>query len=156
MTCLQGMSDQQDSNLYYFFSSATKSSLSNFHQIDLIFDGISYKSSEQAYQHQKALFHNYNKIARDILSSADPRKNLRSGKLIKTDVSWKGRKITIMARILEEKFFQCPEFRAELSESRNKVLVENTPNVDWGIGSNGKGNNKLGVLLMELRHKLLN
>ena len=114
--------------MFYYFSSATNSTLSNFHLTELTFDGIVYQSSEQAYQHQKALYHNCNKIAKDILSSPDPRKNLRFGKLITTDISWKGKKVSTMTRILEEKFFQCPEFRAELFVSKDKVLVEYTPN----------------------------
>ena len=60
-----------------------------------------------------------------------------------------------MCKILECKFAQCVEFRAELTATRSKVLVENTPNGEWGVGPDGKGGNKLGVVLMELRHKLL-
>ena len=149
------MSSKLDSNHYYYFSSATQSTLSNFYLTDVIFKGLVFNCSEQAYQHQKAVFHHQHKIAKDILSTADPRKHLRFGKYIKTDISWRNQKVKTMCNILENKFSQCPEFRAELTATRSKVLVENTPNSEWGVGPDGKGGNKLGVLLMELRHRLL-
>ena len=144
-----------DSDHYYYFSSASHSTLSNFYLTDLTYKGTVYNCSEQAYQHQKALFHHQHKLAKDILSSTDPRKQLLYGKYIKTDISWKSKKVPIMYSILEIKFSTCPEFRAELAATRSKVLVENTLNPEWGVGRNRKGCNKLGVVLMELRHRLL-
>ena len=145
----------QDRNYYYYFPSATKLSLSNFYAVDLSFKGTQYCSSEQAYQHQKAIYHNCSKLAKDILSTCDARKILWLGKLVKTDISWKGKKGPLMYNILLSKYEQCPEFRAELGLTSTKVLVEDTKNFEGGVGQHGTGHNKLGVQLMELRHKLL-
>lgn len=56
-----------------------------------------------------------------------------------------------MTRGLREKF-KDPELRKILLSTGKKELIENSPyDKYWGIGPNGKGKNRLGVLLMELR-----
>ena len=58
-------------------------------------------------------------------------------------------------KALRAKFEQHAELRALLLATAPAKLVEHTENdAYWGDGGNGKGKNRLGYLLMELREQL--
>ena len=53
---------------------------------------------------------------------------------------------------LRHKFLQNEDLRVKLLETGDKKLIEHTENDKfWGDGGNGKGENRLGILLMKLR-----
>ncbi|PVU56329.1 swarming motility protein YbiA [Enterobacter sp. HN503E2II] len=61
----------------------------------------------------------------------------------------------MMRKALRAKFEQHAELRALLLATAHAKLVEHTENdAYWGDGGNGKGKNRLGYLLMELREQL--
>ncbi len=55
------------------------------------------------------------------------------------------------------KYEQCEEFWQALQDSKDMDLVHNMENDEtWGFGRYGKGNNLMGVILMELRDSSIN
>ena len=59
-----------------------------------------------------------------------------------------------MREVAYLKAIQCPEFAAALTDSGEKVLVENTKDPFWGKGPNGEGHNMFGKILMDLRREM--
>jgi ribA/ribD-fused uncharacterized protein len=52
---------------------------------------------------------------------------------------------------------EAVNFKLILLGTGKKELVENSPfDKYWGIGANGKGKNRLGMLLVQLRNELKN
>lgn len=69
--------------------------------------------------------------------------------------NWETAKEDIMREALLAKFTQHPALRSLLLGTADAELVEHTANDRyWGDGGNGKGKNRLGQLLVELREKL--
>lgn len=70
---------------------------------------------------------------------------------------WETAKENIMREALLAKFTQNPALRSLLLGTADAELIEHTTNDHyWGDGGNGKGKNRLGLLLVELREKLRN
>ena len=68
---------------------------------------------------------------------------------------WEAVKVPYMRMALEAKFRQNPTALAYLLQSQGRQLVYSTKaDPFWGEGRGGNGQNKLGVLLMEVRQKL--
>lgn len=68
---------------------------------------------------------------------------------------WEQRKEDCMREALAAKFHAHPLLRAALIATGNRELVEASPKDSYlGIGADGKGRNRLGALLMELRTAL--
>lgn len=73
---------------------------------------------------------------------------------VKADPNWERNKVGIMREVLAIKF-QQPLAMSRLLETGEAALREASPyDSFWGIGSDGKGENWLGKLLMELRTTL--
>ena len=99
-------------------------------------------------------FHNskYEEIIRQ--SETPILAKLRTQDLIKLQPlqNWNDKKEDIMLRGLEAKFSQHPDLTEILVSTRNKTLIERTDLDDyWGDGKDGKGQNRLGFLLMKIR-----
>jgi len=61
----------------------------------------------------------------------------------------------VMQRAFRAKFTQHPELKEELLATGNEELVYDSPDdYRWGVGKQGTGKNRLGVLLMRLRDEL--
>ena len=68
---------------------------------------------------------------------------------------WEAVKDDIMREALRAKFAQHPAIKSLLLSTGMAELVEHTTNDRyWGDGGDGKGKNRLGQLLMELREQL--
>jgi N-glycosidase YbiA len=68
---------------------------------------------------------------------------------------WEGAKDDIMREALRAKFTQHAALKSLLLSTGAAELVEHTTNDRyWGDGGDGKGKNRLGQLLMELREQL--
>lgn len=68
---------------------------------------------------------------------------------------WEKVKDEIMMQALRAKFGQHPKLRNLLLETGDRPIVEHTANDDyWADGGDGKGRNRLGLLLMALRSEL--
>jgi ribA/ribD-fused uncharacterized protein len=127
--------------------------LSNFYPCDITYDGLTYFSSEAAYQAQKTT----DKLLRrkfSLLSAADAKKLSHEIDIRK---DWSDIKVTVMREILYNKFTNHADLKELLIKTGDIELIEgNTWNdTFWGV-CNGQGKNMLGKLLMEVRFYLKN
>ena len=122
--------------------------LSNLYRADLFVFGAWYRSSEQAYQHQKAIFHRNMYLGHCIMQEQNTWQVMRLGRQVQTCPSWDEAKINIMFTILKAKLYYCPQYRQRLMATSHSMLYEDTPNKFWG--SRG-GRNQLGQLHMRVR-----
>jgi ribA/ribD-fused uncharacterized protein len=137
--------------------------LSNFHLCPVVYRGLTFPSSENAYQFAKEMFHNSSANPDRYLTLA-PMDALHEGKKVSTSEQWERVKIKIMREILLSKF-ENRDLAAKLMATGDCFLVEWTKNPFWGSGLNKSnppslfssfpGQNRLGVLLMDVR-RLLN
>lgn len=95
----------------------------------------------QKVQHRYASWENLNELIKNSLDN---------NVCIRED--WDEIKDKIMYEGLAEKFTQDKTCTQALAYSDPAILIENSPRDSyWGCGANGKGKNKLGLLLMKLR-----
>ena len=139
---------------YYF--------LSNFYEIPVTYDGITYKNNEAAFQAQKTC--SAYQISKGKKPYSDERllfKELNAseakklGRKISLRPDWEKVKIPIMRDIVYAKFTQNPELREKLINTDDEYLEEGNTWGDriWGT-VNGSGANNLGRILMEIREQL--
>ena len=126
--------------------------LSNFHYGNVTYEGITYPSSEHAYQAAKSV------IKEERLSvkySGGPGNAKRRGKEITKRDDWDLVKLTVMEDILRIKFSK-KALQEMLLLTEGYELVEGNywGDVYWGV-CKGKGENHLGKLLMKIREELL-
>ena len=147
-----GKYTRDNSRKHYF--KGGNSTLSNFHQCQLIINGRRYHSSEQAYQHKKAVNMMEYETARMIMNTRSAFDAKQIGNNITTDSKWKKAKCDVMAEILSCKADQNTRFVDELVNTGTEELVEDTSHPFWGRGRNNSWQNMLGQLLMDLRREL--
>ena len=135
----------------YFF-------LSNFSSYSLMYKGIRFNNSEQAYHYEKAT----NSIDKqEILKCNTASEAKRIGRKIKLDITeWDKKKIYIMEDILRAKFSQ-EHLKSKLLNTGNKKLIEGNYWHDNFYGNcycykckNIIGENNLGKSLMKIREEL--
>ena len=69
---------------------------------------------------------------------------------------WEEVKEQVMLKALRAKFSHHQDLREQLLATGNLHLAEASPcDYYWGTGKSGKGKNRLGVLLMQVRSELL-
>lgn len=128
----------------YFF-------LSNFYKAPVIYDGLQYHSNETAFQAQKTL----DERRRLFFIKVDPSRAKRLGRSLSLREDWEDIKDKIMYDICMAKFTQNLDLKQKLLDTKNEELVEGN---DWGDcywgKCNGKGENKLGKILMTIRKEL--
>jgi len=130
-----------------------KSPLSNLFILKegLVYKGLYFNCSEQAYQWEKCAFHRNKKLAERVLYEQDPYLQMKLGKTVKENTRWTEEKSSYMREILKFKLINCKEYRTSLKNSNACTIIEDTSNNFWGRGFEGKGQNQLGVLHCELR-----
>lgn len=127
--------------------------LSNFYECSVIYEDIFYKSSEAAFQAAKTLDRKMKGVFSDL--SPDHAKYL--GRRIDLRPDWEEVKDQVMYEIVKAKFIQNEDLGRQLLETGDEELVEGTlwHDIYWGIDlSTGKGQNKLGQILMRVRSEL--
>lgn len=138
------------------------SPLSNLFPCTLHYNGATYSSLEQCFQYHKAIHHNRNELASDIMKTKDPYTAMSLGKSITNiDRDWENTRLGIMELMLRHKLDQCTTFRELLRFTGQHHLAENSWNRFWGTGSsfcgdqvwygNFPGANNLGRLLETVR-----
>ena len=129
--------------------------LSNLFPCQVEFEGVTFLSAEHEYQFGKA---NEECIREWIRNAPHPRLAAIAGHgLLAYDIvpHWNEIKVDRMRRVIEAKFRQNVELAQRLLATGEAALFEiSKTDRFWGIGKNGKGQNTLGMLLMELRSKL--
>jgi len=167
------------------FFSSTKHffQFSNYFQVNIVIDGVTYRSAEHYYQSQKFVYEGapkksleYSKvvasaktpnIARELASQ-----KIKGGYKWRTDLNeiireyldvpfdakkWEQRKDNVMRKVVFQKFFQHPSLKDLLLSTHTSRLVEASPyDSYWGEGKNKKGMNMLGKILEETRYLLSN
>ena len=127
--------------------------LSNFYYCDITYKGITYKTSEAAFQAQKCPGREKDFI--DIT----PLKAKRLGKVVELRKDWESIKDNEMYNILQIKFAPGSKLAQQLIDTGDAILMEGTYWHDtyWGIDlDTGMGKNKLGKILMQIREQLVN
>lgn len=127
----------------YFF-------LSNFYPAKVVMDGMTFQSTEAAFQAAKC---------KDISGRRDfvplnPSQAKRKGRHVELRADWEFVKVDVMRQLLLTKFTMNPSLGRKLLETGDATLVEGN---DWGDrfwGVDGTGRNVLGRLLMETRDYL--
>ena len=144
------------------------SQFSNFSFANFTIDGVTYCSSEQYYQYQKAKRVGDNEVATRILETSVPVEQYRLGKTLKFKADQWNNKIAqqIMECGVKAKFEQNKELKNLLISSASKMFIEcNKYDPFWGNGlsihdvhaeerSKWKGENALGNILIRVREGL--
>jgi ribA/ribD-fused uncharacterized protein len=126
--------------------------LSNFYMVPIELGNVEYPSSEHAYQAAKT---KDKKMRKKIARQPTAWEAKKLGREVKLREDWEERKVEIMYRILNAKFKQHENLKEKLLATGNAILIEGNAWGDtfWGV-CDGKGENKLGKLLMLLREEI--
>lgn len=132
--------------------------LSNFWPAQVVLDGESYPSVENAYQAAKT----YPSQRGQFLScTAGQAKRLgrRIGRSVEMRADWEQIKISVMRSLVEQKFAPGSSLGERLKATGDGNIIEgnNWGDVFWGVCNRyGYGQNMLGRLIMERRAFLQN
>ena len=126
--------------------------LSNFWPAPIEVDGIHYPSVEHAYQAMKTFDSKERKL---VAAQPTPRLAKHTGYLVQKRPDWDEVRVSVMEDLLRLKF-QNPELRSALVMTHPHYLEETNTwgDVFWGV-CDGKGENHLGMLLMQIREENL-
>ena len=127
--------------------------LSNYFPVQITYDGLTYKSAEAAFQASKC----ESIEQRRQFTSLDPAQSKRLGRNVQLRSDWESVKDSIMEDIIRIKFSEYPYLRAQLIETGNAELIDGNTWGDkyWGVDKySGYGQNKLGIILMNVRKEL--
>lgn len=125
--------------------------LSNFYSCTIVLDCVIYSSVENAYQAAKTL----DEKARVPFMSCTAAQAKKLGRGIRLREDWEQVKVDIMRQLLLDKFRSDRCYSAMLLSTAPRELIEGNYWGDhfWGV-CNGRGENMLGKLLMEIRDGL--
>lgn len=128
---------------YYF--------LSNFFPSKITIFGLAYNNAEAAFQAMKCI----DPIHRKAFAELEPSKAKKKGRIVHLRPDWEDVKEDYMYEIVKAKFTQNEDLKRQLLATGDNILVEgNTWNdTYWGI-CRGRGQNKLGKILMRVRKEL--
>jgi hypothetical protein len=132
--------------------------LSNFYEHPLLFDGIIYRTLEHAFQAAKTdNQETKRRIAEKATPGAAKRAGGRRGIIKDFDyASWEAKKDQVMETLVRIKFADVTLARL-LLKTDDAILEEGNSWNDtyWGVSlKSGKGQNKLGQILMKIRSQL--
>lgn len=121
--------------------------LSNFYPSEVEYEGISYPTVEHAYQAAKTPDI---KQRASIAVAETPGKARKLGRKLDIYQNWDNMRVLVMRELLRKKFSDKELFR-RLKAIEGYIVEENWwGDTFWGV-CNGKGENKLGRLLMDIR-----
>ncbi len=126
--------------------------LSNFHPAAVVYEGVEYPSSEHAYQAAKTL----DPIARQrVLALRSPFEAKKAGRQVALRPDWEAVKSAVMLEVVRDKFTRNEDLGRLLVATGGVELVEGNTWGDtvWGV-CNGRGENRLGKILMFVREEL--
>lgn len=134
--------------------------LSNFARIPVEYEGITYPTSEHAFQAAKVV--GDDAARQNIASLPGPRDAKKAGKKVALRPDWEQAKYDVMVEILRDKFsLRNPQAREILLSTGDEQLVEGNTWHDncWGDCSCPKckdkpGRNLLGTALMQVRDEI--
>ena len=126
-------------------------SLSNFFGGFVVYEGLMYESSEAAFQAAKTL----DKDDRMRFMHMTPKQAKAAGQTVKLRSDWEIVKNDVMKTILIDKFTRNLDSRKLLIDTGDAYLEEGNHHGDkvWGR-VDGVGENRLGIILMEIREMI--
>lgn len=121
--------------------------LSNFWPVQVILDGDTYPSVENAYQAAKVSI-----TKREPFQHCTPGVAKQFGQVVTPRLGWDEDKVLVMRGLIAQKFAPGTDLAEKLVSTGNRKLVEGNSWGDtfWGVSS-GQGQNRLGRILMEQR-----
>jgi ribA/ribD-fused uncharacterized protein len=126
--------------------------LSNFYPSPFVYDSRQWATVEHAFQALKSV----DKAEQErIRLAVSPNKAKGMGRQVKMRSDWDSIKVNVMTQLVAEKFKQNPDLCEKLLATGEAYLEEGNYWRDdfWGVYE-GRGKNKLGIILMKVR-KLL-
>lgn len=125
--------------------------LSNFTPCKIIYEGLEYPSSENAYQSAKTL----DPDIKLTLANCSPSESKKYSKLVELRPFWDEIKYQVMFQICLDKFTRNPELGTLLIDTGDRYLEETNHWQDtyWGV-CDGIGQNNLGKILMDIRRMI--
>lgn len=126
--------------------------LSNFHECEVVLDGVVYPSTEAAYQAAKTLDL---KQREEIRLAAKPGDAKKLGRKVTMRPDWETAKVGVMEDLCRQKFTKYSDLKDKLLETGDDELIEGNHWNDrfWGV-CKGVGLNHLGKILMKIRADL--
>ena len=144
---------EEEKVIKFYRSNGKYGCFSNLYPCEVEVDGIKFKSSEHAYQYAKAndpIIKQYIKDAPTPALACIVGHGLFPWMVVK---DWNKLKVDRMRDVLYAKFEEGDLF-GELMATADYELIEDSKNDSfWGCGKDGKGQNMLGKLLMEIREE---
>ncbi len=138
----------------FFIPTHRYGTFSNFSGHAFTLDGARWASVEHFYQAQKFADEAFREQVRLAPTPRDA-KDLGRSDAHPLRPDWDKIKEDVMRRALQAKFETHVDARELLLSTGCEVILENSPDdFYWGIGRDGTGRNRMGVLLMELRAQL--
>lgn len=132
--------------------------LSTFYPDHVIYMGRVWPTAEHAYQAAKTDDERIKEIIRDAPSPAYAKK-IGSTMLLKTSIyDWNKVRVYVMKEIIKSKITGNHKLKSWLLHPSNfhKEIIHEAPwDPFWGDGPDGKGQNMLGKIYMELRTELV-
>jgi ribA/ribD-fused uncharacterized protein len=135
--------------------SAAFAEFSNFYPAPFVLDGQDWGTVEAYFQAQK--FPGDEALRARICDAptAAAAKRLGRTRSAHFRADWDGAREGVMLAALTAKFEQNPPLAALLKSTGDATLKERSPwDAYWGTGKTGKGRNRMGALLMEVRRRL--
>jgi ribA/ribD-fused uncharacterized protein len=125
--------------------------LSNFYISTVVYGGLTFTSSEAAFQSAKVI----DLSIKRHFTELSPSEAKALGRLVRLRDDWEEVKYEVMKEIVRDKFNRSNKLKCRLIDTGNAELIEgNTWNDEvWGV-HNGKGSNWLGKILMEIRQEI--
>ena len=131
--------------------------MSNFFPCNIPAFGQTFDSVEHGYHFKKAMDHDLFNEAEIIKSQPTAKEaKAKADELIgKLDTrEWEEKSLSTLRFLLKVKKESCSEFVTRLGATGNKSISHNVASDYWGTGTDGKGKNVFGKLLMEVRDGL--
>ncbi|MEQ8672984.1 MAG: NADAR family protein [Aggregatilineales bacterium] len=140
--------------IYFYTTTDEYGCFSNFSRHGFELDGKYWKTSEHYFQAQKFAGTPHEE---NVRRAETPKKAASIGR--KRDLplrpDWEQIKDEIMFHAVLKKFQTHADIREMLLNTGDAELVENAPgDYYWGSGKDGSGQNKLGIILMQVRTQL--
>ncbi len=143
-------------SITFYSKTEAYAELSNFAAYGFEEDGVFWPTVEHYFQAQKFPGPENAEIRERIRRAASPKQAKSLGRSRKYPIrpGWDNVREDVMRHALRRKF-ENPELRALLLGTGDRPLIESSPSdTYWGAGRSGRGRNRLGHLLMELRAEL--
>ena len=139
-------------NIRYFYDSQKALyELTNFYQDgqDIVVDNIIFPSNEHYFQW--SAFNNNPTVQAKILRAQTASDAFNIAQANTKDNDWRSRADKTMLKGLIAKFSEKNKQDVLLSTKDSLLVEDSTVDKFWGVGADGKGENKLGLMLMAVR-----